>query len=166
MSLETSGNAIRYAAAEARQIVLAVAHEELEAPIERLTVTDGTITDPVTGRSVTYWELFGGKAFGAQVTGRSQPKGPEAYRIVGHPTARLDLLAKVTGQAVLCPRPGSAGHGPRARRAPADVRGQAGLGGRGRGAPHARGHPAWCATAAFWASSPSARSRPCGRWRR
>jgi len=97
MSLETTGNAIRYAAAEVRQIALAVAHEELEAPIERLTVTDGTIADPITGRSVTYWDLFGGKRFGSQVTGRSQPKGAEAYGIVGHPTARLDLLAKVTG---------------------------------------------------------------------
>ncbi len=99
MSLETTGNAIRYATTEARQIALAVAHEELEAPIERLTVNDGTIADPVTGRSVTYWDLFGGRRFGSQVTGKSQPKGAQAYSIVGHPTARLDLLAKVTGGA-------------------------------------------------------------------
>jgi nicotinate dehydrogenase subunit B len=99
MSLETSGNAIRYAAAEARHIALSVAHEELEAPMERLTVTDGTITDPATGRSVTYWDLFGGKRFGGRVTGSTQPKRPEAYRIVGRRAKRLDLLAKVTGRA-------------------------------------------------------------------
>ena len=99
MSLETTGNAIRYAAAEARQIALSVAHEELEAPIDRLTVTDGTITDPVTGRSVTYWDLFGGKRFGSRVRGIGQPKRPAAYRIVGRPASRLDLLAKVTGAA-------------------------------------------------------------------
>jgi nicotinate dehydrogenase subunit B len=97
MSLETSGNAIRFAAAQARHIALSVAHEELEAPIERLTVTDGTIADPVTGRSVTYWDLFAGQRFGSQVTGDSQPKRPEAYRVVGQHTRRLDLLAKVTG---------------------------------------------------------------------
>jgi nicotinate dehydrogenase subunit B len=99
VSLETSGNAIRYAAAEARQIVLSVAHEELEAPVERLRVSDGTITDPATGRSVTYWDLFGGKRFGTRVRGIGQPKGPEAYRIVGRPARRLDLPAKVSGGA-------------------------------------------------------------------
>jgi nicotinate dehydrogenase subunit B len=99
MSLETSGNAMRYAAAEARHIMLSVAHEELEAPMERLKVTDGTITDPETGRSVTYWDLFGGKRFGCRVSGVGRPKGPQAYRIVGQTAQRLDLLAKVTGTA-------------------------------------------------------------------
>ncbi len=99
LSLETSGNAIRHAAAEVRHMALSVAHEELEAPLERLTVTDGVITDPATGRSVTYWDLFAGKRFGRRVQGISQPKQPEAYRIVGRPAERLDLLAKVTGTA-------------------------------------------------------------------
>jgi CO/xanthine dehydrogenase Mo-binding subunit len=78
-------------------MALAVAHEELEAPVERLTVSDGTISDPATGRSVTYWELFGGKRFGLKVRGIGQPKGPEAYGIVGRAAGRLDMLAKVTG---------------------------------------------------------------------
>lgn len=99
MSLETTGNAIRYATAEVRHIALSVAHEELEAPIERLTVTDGTIADPATGRSVTYWDLFAGQGFDCRVSGVGQPKRPEAYRIVGRPAGRLDLLAKVTGGA-------------------------------------------------------------------
>jgi nicotinate dehydrogenase subunit B len=97
LSLETSGNAIRHAAAEVRQIALSVAHEALEAPLERITVSDGTIADPVTGRSVTYWDLFAGKRFGGRVRGLGQPKPPDAYRIVGRPAQRLDLLAKVTG---------------------------------------------------------------------
>ncbi|MCJ7622133.1 MAG: molybdopterin-dependent oxidoreductase, partial [Anaerolineaceae bacterium] len=100
MSMMTSGNAIRYAAAEARQIMLSVAYEELEAPLERLTVTDGTISDPLTGRSTTYWELFGGKKFGRQVIGIGQPKGPHAYRVIGQPAQRLDLLTKVTGGSI------------------------------------------------------------------
>lgn len=99
MSLETTGNAIRVAAAEARQIMLAVAYEELEAPYERLQVTDGTITDPATGRSTTYWDLFGGRQFGCRVKGVSRPKRADEYRIVGQPVPRLDLLAKVTGSA-------------------------------------------------------------------
>jgi CO/xanthine dehydrogenase Mo-binding subunit len=98
MSLETSGNAIRYAAAEARQILLHEAHEELEAPLARLTVSDGTITDPESGRSVTYWELHGGRRFDCPVTGVVPPKGAEGYTVVGRPQDRLDLVAKVTGE--------------------------------------------------------------------
>jgi nicotinate dehydrogenase subunit B len=97
MSLETTGTAIRQAAAEARQIMLLSAHEKLVAPVERLKVTDGTITDPVTGRSVTYWDLFGGKRFDHRVVGIGQPKQPEGYKIVGSIAGRLDLPAKVTG---------------------------------------------------------------------
>ncbi len=100
MSLETSGNALRYAAAEARHIMLSEAHEELEAPLERLTVSDGTITDPVTGRSVSYWELYGGRRFGCPVTGAIRPKEAAAYKVVGYPQPRIDLVAKVTGRGV------------------------------------------------------------------
>jgi aerobic-type carbon monoxide dehydrogenase small subunit (CoxS/CutS family) len=101
MSLQTSGNALRVAAAEARHILLTLAFEELEAEtaVTDLQVNDGTITDPATGRQVTYWQLMGGKPFGRQVTGTIQPKSPAAYQLVGEPAKRLDLLRKVTGQA-------------------------------------------------------------------
>ena len=98
MSLETSGNAIRYAAAEARHLLLAEASEELDAPLGRLTVSNGTISDPETGRSVDYWRLRGGKRFGSRVTGVIRPKSAEAYALIGQPQDRLDLLDKVTGR--------------------------------------------------------------------
>ncbi len=100
MSIETSGQAIRIAAADARHLLLSIAFEELEAPLERLDVHDGTITDPVSGRSTTYWDLFGGKSFGRQVTGIGQPKPPETYQIIGEAVKRLDLPDKVTGAPV------------------------------------------------------------------
>ena len=101
MSVEMSGNAMRYAAAEARHLMLALAFEHLEAqtPAAQLMVDDGTITDPATGRTVTYWDLMGGKRFGHQITSLAQPKSAAAYRIVGQPEKRIDLLAKVTGGA-------------------------------------------------------------------
>jgi len=99
MSLETTGNAIRYATAEVRQMALLAAQEALDVPVELFTVNDGTIIESSTGRSVTYWDLFGGKKFECQVTAGSQPKRPEAYRIVGRSPGRLDLPAKVTGSA-------------------------------------------------------------------
>ncbi len=100
MSLETSGRAIRWAAAEARQILLSIAFEELEAPLERLTVLDGSITDPATGRSTTYWAFFGGELFGRRIIGLGRPKSPESYEIVGTAVKRLDLREKVTGNPV------------------------------------------------------------------
>jgi nicotinate dehydrogenase subunit B len=100
MSLETSGSAVRIAAAEARYILLSIAYEELEAPLERLTVQDGTITDPVTGRSTTYWDLFGGQRFARQISGVGQTKSPDSFQVVGQPVKRLDLQAKVTGAPV------------------------------------------------------------------
>ena len=99
MSLETTGNAIRHATAEVRHLSLTAACETLNAPIERLRVADGVITDSATGRSVTYWDLFGGKRFNHQVLGAGRPKKPDAYRLVGRHTGRIDLLAKVTGGA-------------------------------------------------------------------
>ena len=100
MSLETSGTAIRLAAAEARHIILSIAFEELEAPLESLQVYDGTITDPISGRSTTYWDLMGGKQFGRKVSGLGKPKDPEEYQVIGKPLPRLDLQEKVAGKPV------------------------------------------------------------------
>jgi nicotinate dehydrogenase subunit B len=97
MSLETSGLALRWAAAAARHLLLSVAYEVLEAPRDRLLVQDGVITDPVSGRQITYGQLWGGRPFGHQITGNILPKEPGAYRLLGQPTERLDLLPKVTG---------------------------------------------------------------------
>lgn len=99
MSLQMSGNAIRQAAAEARQLLLQLAHEELEAKSapEELTVQDGTITDPATGRHISYWALFGGQRFGRQASGLAQPKAFTDHNVVGQAATRLDLPAKVTG---------------------------------------------------------------------
>jgi nicotinate dehydrogenase subunit B len=102
MSLEMSGVAIRFAAAEARHMLLALAFEELEArtaPTE-LQVKDGTVTDPASGRKTTYWKLFGGQLFGRQISGAGRPKDASAHQIVGEPAKRIDLVAKVTGQGV------------------------------------------------------------------
>jgi nicotinate dehydrogenase subunit B len=99
MSVEVSGNAMRYAAAEARHILLELAFEHLESetPVEQLAVVDGTISDPATGRSVTYWELMGGQRFGRQISGAVQPKRADEYQVIGQPEKRVDLPAKVSG---------------------------------------------------------------------
>jgi CO/xanthine dehydrogenase Mo-binding subunit/aerobic-type carbon monoxide dehydrogenase small subunit (CoxS/CutS family) len=97
MSLETTGQAIRLAAAQARQVLLSIAFEELEAPINQLVVDDGTITDAISGRQTTYWDLFAGQRFGRKFTKSIKLKSPAAYTILGVPARRLDLVEKVSG---------------------------------------------------------------------
>ena len=100
-SLESSGVAIRHAAAEARLHLLSLAHEELESltPAERLSVEDGVISDPVSGRSVSYWQLQGGKRFNRVISGRASVKEPSARRLVGQSAERIDLRGKFGGAA-------------------------------------------------------------------
>ena len=98
MSMETSGNAIRHASAEVKQILLSKAAEALNTSMANVTLEDGTITDTATGRSVTYWELFGGKSFDDHVTEKGYLKNPDDYQIVGKPLYRSDLVAKVVGE--------------------------------------------------------------------
>ncbi len=99
MSVQVSGNAIRQATAEARQHLLALAHEALEAgsPPEALVVKDGMITDPATGRQISYWALFGGQSFGRPITGAVQPRAFADHQVVGQSATRVELPAKVAG---------------------------------------------------------------------
>jgi len=98
-SLETSGVAIRRAAAAARHHLLALAYEQLDSltPVADLQVADGVVTDRRTGRSVSYWDLLEGGRFNRPVGGDARLKKPADYALVGASARRLDLLAKVTG---------------------------------------------------------------------
>ena len=100
MSTQVSGSAVRQAAAEARYIMVGQAAAQLDAPIDRLRVEDGTIYDADTGAKISYWELMAGKRFAQQATGRIQPKPHTAYTIVGRPVPRLDIPAKIAGEPV------------------------------------------------------------------
>jgi len=99
LTVNTSGTALRNAAAEARRILLDMASRELDANLNELAVQDGVIS--VTqhpDRRISYAELVGGKPFNQQVTGKATLKPVDSYQIVGKSTPRLDLPAKVTGQ--------------------------------------------------------------------
>ena len=97
-SMEVSATALRYAAAECRAILLAMAAERLGVAAGDLTVDDGTITSPATNRQVTYWELMGGTPFARDATAGARPKAFAEHRIVGTRVPRLDLPGKVFGK--------------------------------------------------------------------
>jgi len=100
-SLETSGVAIRSAAAAAREHLLSLAYEQLDSltPAAQLRVVDGVIADDLSGRKTDYWELLAGKrSFGGRSVRADVPlKSPDSYKLVGSSAQRLDLESKVSG---------------------------------------------------------------------
>lgn len=98
-SLETSGNALRLAAAEARLHLLSLAFEQLESqtPSVELQVRDGIISDPGSGRQTSYWDLMTGKRFHRLVSGNAPIKDRADYQVVGQAAQRIDLVSKVCG---------------------------------------------------------------------
>src|SRR4051794_33705097 len=106
-----AGAALRNAAAEARRVLVEMASEKLSAPVDRLTVIDGVVSDKNDpSKMVSYGELIGGrhfdvtlewnKHFGNEllVTGKGKPKSPSEYKIIGKPgTPRRDIAPKVLG---------------------------------------------------------------------
>ena len=97
-SIEQSGTAIRFACAEARQILLAAAAGKLGVQEGDLTVADGTITAP-GGKRTTYWAVTTDALLQREATGLPNPKAAAAYTLIGRSLARRDLPPKFTGGA-------------------------------------------------------------------
>lgn len=94
----TGGEALRKAAAEARQFLLGLASARLGAPIEQLAVKDGVVSvQGQMGKQISYGELVGGQRFSINVSGQVKTKDPKDYRIVGQSVPREDIPPKVTG---------------------------------------------------------------------
>jgi CO/xanthine dehydrogenase Mo-binding subunit len=95
-SIEQSGTAIRFACAEARQILLAAAAAKLGVQAADLTITDGTIAAP-GGKRTTYWAVTTDAMLRGEATAKRKPKTAGEYRLIGQSLARRDLPAKFTG---------------------------------------------------------------------
>ena len=93
--------ALRSAAAEARQALLAMAAGRLGSPIETLTVSDGVIRIvDAPEHAVTYGELVGGKRFEIKLSGTAVVKAHAEYKLVGQPIPRMDIPPKVRAEYV------------------------------------------------------------------
>jgi nicotinate dehydrogenase subunit B len=97
-SIEHSGTAIRFACAEARQMLLAAAATALGVEVGDLTVTDGTITAP-GGKRTTYWAVTTDAMLRREATAKVKPKAAGQYQLIGQSLARRDIPAKFTGGA-------------------------------------------------------------------
>ena len=97
-SIEQSGTAIRFACAEARQILLAAAAEKLGVGADTLSVADGTVSAP-GGKQTTYWAVTTDAMLRREATARPKPKATAEYRLVGQSLGRRDMPQKFTGGA-------------------------------------------------------------------
>jgi CO/xanthine dehydrogenase Mo-binding subunit len=97
-SVQDSGTAIRHAAAQAREILIAEAGRRLSLPVEELRAERGEILGP-GGRKLAYGALVSEHL----IEGRAQPQSrltaTDRFTEMGKPRQRIDIPAKVTGGA-------------------------------------------------------------------
>jgi len=98
LSVQESGMALRHAAADARGIFLSVVSQRSGVTPGAIRVEDGAFIGP-HGVLGSYWEMAGQDLLDAEASADAQPKAPAARRLAGISAPRVDLPAKVFGQA-------------------------------------------------------------------
>ncbi|HKB55636.1 MAG TPA: molybdopterin cofactor-binding domain-containing protein, partial [Ramlibacter sp.] len=98
LSIRQFGPVLRGAAAEARAVLLQMAAERLQAPVERLEVKSGLVTDRQQGKQVSYAELVQGQRIERHLENVAV-KPVSAFRVHGLSPVRKDALAKISGHA-------------------------------------------------------------------
>jgi CO/xanthine dehydrogenase Mo-binding subunit len=96
---EFSAGGLRQAVDTARDALFQLASQQLDVPVSQLTVQGGVFSvvgDPSS--QVSYGQLLQGKRFNLTVNGKTVPKDPRQYTVLGTSVPRIDLPAKVTGQ--------------------------------------------------------------------
>src|SRR6185437_9362836 len=87
---------IRLAAAEARGVLVELAAARLNVPADQLMTEDGIVVARTTpAKKISYAQLVGGKQFNVRITGKTKPKAPKDYKLVGKSVARWDIPEKV-----------------------------------------------------------------------
>ena len=95
-SIQEGGMALRYAAAEARDLLLERAAIKLGVSVEQLEVADGEIKARAGGRT-SYWDLASEELLRREATPGLVAKSPTEHVYVGASVPRRDIPAKVTG---------------------------------------------------------------------
>ena len=100
LSTRQFGPILRQAAADARAMLLQMASERMQVPVDRLRVKAGLVSDANDPkRSVTYGQLTAGQRIERKADGKAPLKPLSFYAIVGKSAKRLDGADKVTGKA-------------------------------------------------------------------
>ncbi|UCF64413.1 MAG: xanthine dehydrogenase family protein molybdopterin-binding subunit [bacterium] len=100
MSTRFFGPPLRAAGAEGRQILVELAAEHLNRPVDQLLTENGMVYDRSDReKKVTYAQLARGKKISRHASGKVPLKTPDQFKIMGDPILRRDALEKVTGRA-------------------------------------------------------------------
>jgi nicotinate dehydrogenase subunit B len=98
LSIQQSGTAVRFACAEARELLLAAAATKFSVPANELKVVDGTVTAPGGGKT-DYWSLASEVDLKRAATAQARPKPASEHKWVGKSVPRRDIPKKFTGGA-------------------------------------------------------------------
>ncbi|WP_088342733.1 MULTISPECIES: molybdopterin cofactor-binding domain-containing protein [Rhodomicrobium] len=97
-SMQDSGTAIRNAAAQVRELLIAEAGKRLNLPAGQLKAENGAVIAPDGGR-LGYGDLVGALDLHVAAAEISTLRDPKSFKILGTPMRRVDIPAKVTGGA-------------------------------------------------------------------
>jgi CO/xanthine dehydrogenase Mo-binding subunit len=95
-SVQDSGLAIRQAAAQVREILIAAAAKRWNVDVGKLKARSGLIVGE-DGHSAKYGELVSAELLHVTAQPRPKLKEPAAFAVMGTPLKRVDIPAKVTG---------------------------------------------------------------------
>ena len=94
----TGWQSMRYAAAAAREVLVAAAADSLGVPAAELSTASGHVVHEASGKRVPYGDLVQAAA-ALELPAAPTPKSPDAYRLVGHRVPRVDIPDKVFATA-------------------------------------------------------------------
>lgn len=99
-SIKFFGPALRAAGAEAREVLIQLAAEYMELPLDRLVAKDGIVSDKTNpNRKVAYGFLAKGKTIERHLEKKPLLKSPSEFKVCGKSFPRADAEDKVTGRA-------------------------------------------------------------------
>jgi isoquinoline 1-oxidoreductase len=100
LSIRQFGPVLRAAAAEARAVLVQMAAERLQVPVDDLAVNEGTVVSRVDRtKRVSYAQLTEGRRIEKRLEALATLEPVATFSVVGKSAPRRDAFAKVTGQA-------------------------------------------------------------------
>jgi nicotinate dehydrogenase subunit B len=100
MTTRFFGPPLRAAGAEARNVLIELAAEQLQVPQDRLVTENGAVFDKQNrDKKVTYADLAKGKMIERHATEKPPVKDPSAFKVMNKPFLRRDSREKVAGKA-------------------------------------------------------------------
>ena len=100
MTIRFFGPPLRAAGAEAKRVLIELAAEQLQVPLERLATENGVVFDKENkDKKVTYADLAKGKTIERHAKEKPPVKSPAEFKVMNKPFLRRDAREKVTGKA-------------------------------------------------------------------